>query len=160
MSKINKILACVDLSEYSVMTLEYAFELARLNEAKIIVLNVINQKDISAVETVAKVYPLDQTVQSYVKDLSKSRYEGLQELIRNQFPGEKADLEMKVEIGIPYEAILQTADKEKVDLIVMANKGRSNLSRVFFGSAAEKVFRHAKVPVISVRDRERFKRAI
>ena len=158
MNKINKILACVDLSDYSVMTLEYALELARLSQAKILVLNVINQKDISAVETVAKIYPLDQTVQSYVKDLSSSRFQGLREMIRKHFPEEEPNLELKVDIGIPYESILKTADREEVDLIVMANKGRSNLSRVFFGSAAEKVFRHAKVPVISVRDRHRFKR--
>lgn len=158
MNKINKILACVDLSEYSVMTLEYALELARLSGAKLLVLNVINQKDITAVETVAKIYPLDQTVQSYIKDLAGSRYEGLRQLLRDHFPQDKSSLELKVEIGIPYEAILKTADGEGVDLIVMANKGRTNVSRVFFGSAAEKVFRHSKVPVISVRDRDRFKR--
>ncbi len=63
-----------------------------------------------------------------------------------------------VDTGIPYERILETADTKKADLIVIANKGRGNLSRVLFGSAAEKVFRHAKVPVVCVRDPEKFKR--
>ncbi|MFU8770301.1 MAG: universal stress protein, partial [Desulfotignum sp.] len=55
------------------------------------------------------------------------------------------------------ECILKTADAEDVDLIVIANKGRGNLARVLFGSAAEKVFRHSKVPVVCVRDPEKFK---
>ena len=41
--------------------------------------------------------------------------------------------------------------------IKMANKGRGNLSRVLFGSAAEKVFRHSPVSVVSVRNKDTFK---
>jgi len=60
--------------------------------------------------------------------------------------------------GIPSEVILNTAEAEGVDLIMIANKGRSNLSRVLFGSVAEKVIRHSKVTVVSVRDSNTFKR--
>ncbi|HKK00421.1 MAG TPA: universal stress protein [Desulfotignum sp.] len=41
-------------------------------------------------------------------------------------------------------------------IIKMANKGRGNLSRVLFGSAAEKVLRHSPVPVVSVRNTDTF----
>ncbi len=64
---------------------------------------------------------------------------------------------LSIEVGIPWEYIIQTAENQKADLIVMANKGRGNLSRVLFGSTAEKVFRHSPIPVVSVRDPKTFK---
>jgi nucleotide-binding universal stress UspA family protein len=59
---------------------------------------------------------------------------------------------------MPSEQILKTIETEDIDLVVMANKGRGNISKFLFGSAAEKVFRHSPVPVISVRDPEKFRR--
>lgn len=158
MKEIKKILACVDLSEYSFMTLEYALALAGQTGAQIIVLNVINQRDIHAVEMAGKVYPLKQNVDTYIRGVTQIRSQGLRQLIRDNFFEEKSNMILKIETGIPYEVIIDTAESENADLIVMANKGRSNLSRVFFGSAAEKVFRHSKVPVVSVRDKKIFKR--
>ncbi len=63
-----------------------------------------------------------------------------------------------IEVGIPSLQILHVVETEGIDLIVMANKGTGNIERVLFGSAAEKVFRHSPVPVLSVRDRKNFNR--
>ena len=40
---------------------------------------------------------------------------------------------------------------------IKTNKGRGNLSRVLFGSVAQKVFRHSPVPAVGVGDPETFK---
>lgn len=159
---INKILACVDLSQYSSMVLEYAAELAQGTMAEIIVFNVINQRDIAGAEMVFSYYPGSfanvLNVEDYLRDLKNERYEKIKLLLKEGFHDEKSRMEIKIDVGIPFECILNAIDTEQVDLVVMANKGRSNISRVLFGSAAEKVFRHSPVPVISVRERARFKR--
>ncbi|WP_300459001.1 universal stress protein [Desulfobacula sp.] len=158
MKKINKILACIDLSDYSLMTLESAVELAKGHQADIILLNVINQRDLHGVEMVSGYYSSEFTVEGYVKELRKERLGLIKNMIKENFFNEKSMMTIKIDLGIPFECILEAVETEGADLIVMANKGRGNLSRVFFGSVAEKVFRHSPVPVVSVRDKMKFKR--
>lgn len=51
----------------------------------------------------------------------------------------------------PAEDILQVAEKEQIELIVMSARGRGGLSRWTFGSVADKVARHSSCPVLLVR---------
>lgn len=59
--------------------------------------------------------------------------------------------EHKLLIGDPATAIVETADAEGADLIVIGTHGRSGFTRLLMGSVAEAVVRHAKCPVLSVR---------
>ncbi len=52
--------------------------------------------------------------------------------------------------GEPYEVILETAEKENFDLLVMGNRGFSKLKRFFIGSTAQKVISEAKCPVLVI----------
>ncbi|MFA5903194.1 MAG: universal stress protein [Desulfobacula sp.] len=159
---IKKILACVDFSEYSPMVLEYAVELAKGTDTQILVFNVINQRDIAGAEMVFSYYPGSfanvYNTEDYVRDLKRERNDKIKQMVKESFFNEKSRMEIKIGIGIPFECILEAIETEHVDLVVMANKGRSNISRVLFGSTAEKVFRHSPVPVVSVRERAKFKR--
>ncbi len=49
------------------------------------------------------------------------------------------------------EAILQTADNLAVDLIVMSTHGRGGVQRWVYGSVADKVLRHANIPILLIR---------
>jgi len=49
--------------------------------------------------------------------------------------------------GDPATAILEVAEDEEVDLIVIGRRGVGRLQGVLVGSVSEKVARHAKVPV-------------
>ena len=54
-------------------------------------------------------------------------------------------------IGSPATAIIEMAEREEVELIVMATHGRTGLLRVLMGSVAEEVVRKAKCPVLTVK---------
>ncbi len=56
--------------------------------------------------------------------------------------------------GRPNVTILQFAEKNQVDLIVICSRGRSGLSRWLMGSVADRVVRGATVPVLLVRARK------
>jgi len=53
--------------------------------------------------------------------------------------------------GVPYQAIVDAAEKEHASMIVMGTHGHSGLSHLFLGSVAERVVRLSKVPVLTVR---------
>lgn len=51
--------------------------------------------------------------------------------------------------GTATESILDYIANDNVDLIIMSTHGRSGVSRWALGSVAEKVLRHATVPILS-----------
>lgn len=55
-----------------------------------------------------------------------------------------------VAAGSPYRQILNYADENDVDLIVMGTHGRQGVERYLLGSVAEKVVRTADCPVLTV----------
>jgi nucleotide-binding universal stress UspA family protein len=48
----------------------------------------------------------------------------------------------------PYAAILETAEANRCDLIVMASHGRRGLSAIILGSETTKVLTHGTIPVL------------
>lgn len=53
--------------------------------------------------------------------------------------------------GRPHLEIIQYAETNQVDLIVMCSRGQSGLSRWMMGSVSDRVVRGADVPVLLVR---------
>ena len=68
---------------------------------------------------------------------------------RGKYDG--AALKAEVIIGRPAHDLADYAEKNGVDLIVMATHGRSGVSRWVWGSVADRVLRAACVPVVMVR---------
>jgi nucleotide-binding universal stress UspA family protein len=73
-------------------------------------------------------------------------------LMADLTPGVK--ISTAVEMGVPFQAILDKAEKENVDLIVMSTHGRTGLRHVLIGSVTERVVREARCPVLSIRPAE------
>jgi len=53
-----------------------------------------------------------------------------------------------VQLGVPYQKIIEVAADEKIDLIVMGTHGRTGITRLLAGSVTEEVIRHAPCPVL------------
>jgi nucleotide-binding universal stress UspA family protein len=51
----------------------------------------------------------------------------------------------------PYAAIIEAAEKNHCDLIVMASHGRKGASALVLGSETSKVLTHSKIPVLVCR---------
>lgn len=152
MSDIRKILVPVTFSEFSEELIEYAVGVARPLSAEVVFVNVIDQRDIQAVQTITSLgYDVDE--KHYIQEVEKQRIGILEErLNRINYPDEKMRFVFKK--GRPAAVLLKFAIDEKVDLIIMDVKGKSEIVHALSGSVAEKMFRYSPVPVLSYRRKE------
>lgn len=156
MDVANKIMVAVGFTEYSEELLGYAATIANSMRAEMIIVNVINSRDVEAVGTIAAMgYEVDG--EHYVSGLKEERRRTLELMLKKiSFPAEKIRSVFK--IGHPIEELLKIAVRENVGLIVMGIKGRSDLEHMLVGSVAEKVFRRSPIPVLSYRDKKNAER--
>jgi len=81
------------------------------------------------------------------KDEAEALFEEAQKV------ADEYDITLKnaTEMGRPSRTIVEYADDEGFDHIVMGSHGRSGVSRILLGSVAETVVRRATVPITVVR---------
>jgi nucleotide-binding universal stress UspA family protein len=151
MPEVNKILVAICFSEYCGGTFAYATRLATQLQAELVVVNVINIKDVQALGRIESM-GYSVSAEDYVKSVKEElRAEFDKILADSGFPQEKSKIIFKV--GHPFEKLLEITKEEKVDMVVMGAKGRSNVEHLLVGSVAEKMFRHSPVTVASYRKR-------
>ena len=145
-------MVAIDLSAYSTQTLEFACELALDLKTELIIVNVINQRDVEAVRKVANVTGSFPSVEEWIQDRETERRDMIRKLL-----GEICVDQLKARIvfrtGVPFQKLIEAIGEEGGDLLVIGAKGRTNLAGVLFGQTAEKVFRRSPVPVVSLRAR-------
>jgi len=149
MTTIRTIMAAVDFSEYSVRAAEYAAQLAKDLNANLLLTNIYNQRDVNMMREVAIRVP-DFSVKKHLEEHITERKQKLQVLAK-KLGSENLDIQMHVQIGVPYETLLKEIDKHKPDLLVMGVKGRSDVVDMIVGSCAQKMFRRSPIPLLSIR---------
>ncbi|CAB1055949.1 hypothetical protein D1BOALGB6SA_683 [Olavius sp. associated proteobacterium Delta 1] len=161
MKPIKEIMVAVGFAEYSQGLVAYAARIAETLNAELIIVNIINVRDVEAIGSIAAMgYEVDS--EHYVSGIKEERQQALSEILAKvSFPADK--MRAIFQIGHPIDELLKIAVHEKVDLLVMGIKGRSDLEHVLVGSVAEKIFRRSPVPILSYRDEksaERLKKHI
>jgi len=140
MKKVEKILAPTDLSDLSRVGMEYALELARGWGAEVTVYHVANAAELASY----KAYSMEDLVNKHRKALGQFLNDNFAELLP------LVEVRQKVEIGSPATNILEEAERERSDLIVMSTHGRTGLAHMLMGSVTEQVVRNASCPVFSI----------
>lgn len=135
----SKVLVPLDGSELAEVALPYAEELARRLGSEVTLLGVSESAG-------ARVYYKHQV---YLEGVLESTKHSVMTSL------EKAEDAIKVEsaipVGSPAEEIIDYADRNNIDLIIMVTHGRSGIGRWALGSVAEKVVRAGNTPVLLVR---------
>ena len=149
MKDIERILATIGFSKYSEGIISYAAQLAERLNCRLIIANVVNIRDVQAVSGIESMgYNVDP--EEYRDVVLKERTALLEEMLaRASVDREK--VKMVFRVGHPVDKLLEIIEEEKIDMVVMGPKGRTDLEHVLVGSVAEKMLRHCPVPLLSYR---------
>lgn len=137
---LTRLLVAVDFSPTSDKAFDYALEFARIFGADVLAVHVVEDPILYA-PTTDPVYRTDfeQMVQRKLDSLIEHRdCEGI-------------SVRTTIEAGTPFYEIIQLAETEQCQLIIMGTLGHGPLQHLMMGSVAEKVVRKAKCPVLVVR---------
>lgn len=92
-------------------------------------------------------------VEDRVRDMQKETEKYVESYLSKAADSLKEDgvaVQTVVVSGRPAEQILDYANKNQVDLIIMSTHGRSGVSRWVVGSVTDKVVRHSVAPVLTI----------
>ena len=148
MSPTFRIMAAVDLSEFSTTIVRYSVWLSMRLNADLVLVNVINQRDLDMIQRTMTGYA-EFSFMNYLTDQVQDRKSKLKELFEAASPG-MVNCRYIVQPGIPYRELLAVIESEKANLMVVGTKGRSNLADVVVGSTARKMYRRSPIPLLTI----------
>ena len=144
MYNVRNVLLPTDFSAYSAFALEHALTFSIIYGARLHVLHVAKEPDLVEIN----VHPaITENLPSGRGDHAK---EELHQFVLQWLPTQSKIIEA-VKFGQPHREIVEYAEEEEIDLIVIATHGRTGLPHLMTGSVAEKVVRYSTKPVLTVK---------
>ena len=150
--QIKKILYATDLSGNSSYAFFYAIDMAKKHDARIVILHAVEP-----IPAYAEVYG------AMSDEFKKKRQEEIIESMKKHLQGfcKKAEAQIGppcvelvsktlVPVGHPAEEILNAAEKEGCDAIVIGTHGKGFLAHTFLGSVSSAVLHRTRKPVFIV----------
>jgi nucleotide-binding universal stress UspA family protein len=145
MQQFRNILVPTDFSEPADAALGYARDLARQFKSRLHLLHVVPAPYLYPWGSETVTMPLEQI-------LAESEEASRLQLGRlaKEVGADATDVTSGTSVGSPSDAILEYADANGIDLIVMGTHGRGLVGHLLIGSVAERVVRRSKAPVLTV----------
>ncbi len=144
------ILVPTDFSKNAFNALEYAIDVAKLFDAKIIVLHTYEVPTGGASSFKNISYKLKEIAEEEIVHLYNTIIEkGLNEIVSIEFDNLNTDI---------VTGIRDTIETNDIGLVIMGTAGASGLKELFLGSNTSEVIKHISCPVIAVPKNASFKK--
>lgn len=135
----KKLLVPVDFSEDSIKAVDVALEMADAAE-KVHLVHVAPDLDVTTPgvvwESISEDVQRENVMESFEKEFKDPKYDGVT---------------YHVVFGDAGRGIVQLAEDQQADVIVMSSHGRTGFRRLLIGSVTERVLRLAHCPVVVLR---------
>lgn len=138
----EKILVATDGSELCKKAVETGIEISKMSGAKLYAIYVIVPTTHS---------PRDFGWEKAAMEHFRTEGEKATGFVEDAGKAAGVEVESLLLEGHPADKIVEFAEENDVDMIVMGTLGKTGLDRFLLGSVAENVVRHSKVPVLVVR---------
>ena len=146
--RFSRILVGIDGSESSMDASVYAIEMAKKDGAQVIALSIkflpLSSYGLAAPQVEAKQSKEDKEMHDIKESLDKVDQNGKRNNV--QVKKEIINSQMSVEA-----AIVEYAESEGVDLIIIGTKGTSDIKNILLGNIASGVVKYAACPVMVVK---------
>ncbi|UIP00879.1 universal stress protein [Halobaculum sp. CBA1158] len=139
----DRILVGIDDSERATEALSFAID--EWPDAEFLLVTVIDPSDAGFAATAGVPSGAEEWYERATAD-AEARLSEVAESVP-----ETATVDTATTVGKPAAGLVESADEEDVDHIVVGSHGRTGISRVVLGSVAEAVVRNSPVPVTVVR---------
>lgn len=144
--RFSKILVAIDGSDLSMSAADIALAMAKKDNSKLVALNILH-------------IPFADLYLANSKEFREFIRKGKQvpeewfDIIRKKAAENKVELRTECidEIISVPAAIVDYAEREKVDLIIIGTRGRGGFKRLLLGSVAQDVVKYAACPVMVIR---------
>lgn len=135
----DNILVPTDGSESVTEAISEAIGVADICDATVHAINVVDTAEISVVH--------DVELAEIEQGLEGAGSEAV-DRIADRASKRGLDTQTAIRRGSPAQKILEYADENPIDLIIMGTRGHSGMDRILLGSVAETVVRNANQPVM------------
>ncbi len=155
-SIFKKIMVATDGSELTKKAVDSAIEITKLNEAKLYAVHVVAPGDFAITQnepraSITQNEPRDAEWKKEIKEHLTTQGKEATAYVENVGKAANIEVESVILEGNPADEIVDFAEKNEIDLIVMGTLGKTGIKRFLLGSVAENVVRHSKKAVLVVR---------
>jgi nucleotide-binding universal stress UspA family protein len=155
---MKRILVPTDFSEQAAFAMDLACQMAHSSNIEIVAMHVLDHTGLFDFSAGSTAYPLMGNPagldldQKFLESLYQNAEEKCAQFLK---PYEKDGLKItkKIKIGSAFHFISEEINDEMIDLVIIGSKGASGFEEVLIGSNTEKVVRHAKCPVLTVKSK-------
>jgi nucleotide-binding universal stress UspA family protein len=144
---LKRILIATDGSENAEKAANFGIQIAGQSDAKVYAVYVIDTTPYYSI-------PLDQVWTKEVYEQFERMGHEITADVEKTAKVAGLEAESIVLKGNPAERIVNFAEEQNVDMIVVGSHGIGKFERLVIGSVSEKIVRHAKVPVLVVREQK------
>jgi len=143
----NKILVSLDGSELAECVFPYVEDIARLRNSRVEAALVVEHYEMPFHGGVV----FDENNLKEIERSAKKGAEQYMKTVKKRLSSRGIDVNAVVLEGKIADSLIDYADNNGFDLIVMATHGRSGLARWVMGSVADKILHSSTLPVLLIR---------
>jgi len=146
----SKILVPIDGSEPSFHAARIASNIADKFQSEIIVLYVVvspSKSEYANLTGLVTPKQIDMIIENAKKE-SKNWFKRIEDMVKEENSNIKISMKVIITGVAVYGEVIQYAQQENIDLIVVGTRGRSGIKKLLLGSTASGVVTYANCPVL------------